>query len=654
MPLREPRQYKSTPSQMMEIQQPGIGGLNLKDLEYEQQVNQSPYMLNMMYRNGSFSKRYGQEIYKEYENKIYSIVIFNDKKIVHSGTKIYIDDEELQGVSLPEKEGLFIKFYLKLYYLIDSKFYQYGREFDEQTSTWSYKWSEMEPYVPTLFNGAEPGKVVKTAEEGESGFAGYPQDAFNLLSNQGVEYYNADGTSKGFYIKGLTDYYDWSIRPTIKIDEVETTAFTLDETNKKITFTTAPVKGYDNVEITWTLKEDALKQDRDRLLKSKYAISYGNSNNTRLFMAGGGDSKYFFSDTYDPTYFPEPNWEIIGRTEDDITGFGLQYNTLFVFKPSEIYSIGSYTNAITDPVTKQTETSEYFLSQLVNAEKGCDAPNTIQLIDNKLTWFSSRYGILTMVSSNILDERNVRVISRNIEKTNNFGVKGILDFNEDLNSIQSADYDNKYFLVFPESGMCFMWDYQISPYYYTSSKEADTKLLDFFLFNNFHVKHFERKIRDEGSGEELIYVSSKEEDSNKLITLNESFSDYKGEAIESYYMTPFLQFGKVEYLKSVSDIYVQTRGDTATRIDMWYYTEETTVGNGIEEPEQIRIGGKIWEHFTWDNFQWFVVNWANTFRRRCSLKKIQMCAFFFKNNETNRDMSISHISLQYRIVKLIK
>ena len=128
-------------------------------------------------------------------------------------------------------------------------------------------------------------------------------------------------------------------------------------------------------------------------------------------------------------------------------------------------------------------------------------------------------------------------------------------------------------------------------------------------------------------------------------------------------MTPFLQFNAVEYLKTVKNIWVQCRGDTASIIDMYYYTDENLTPE--QDPESIRIGGKIWSHFSWDNFEWLVVNWANTFRRKCSLKKIQMVAFYFENvdkydGETliesvaGRDMSITHIGMDYQIVKTVK
>lgn len=651
MPIKEMPQYKSVDYKPLEIPQAGIGGLNLKDLEYEQQLNQSPYMMNMMYRNGSFSKRYGQKTFNTYDNEVYAIEKAYDDIFVHCGSDMLINNEVVFS-GLPETKGVFCKFYHTLYYLVGTKYYQCLKE--KIGDEYEYQFKEVEPYVPTVFNGADPQKEAKDAEEGESGFPGYDQDKLNLLSDKAIELYNADGESFVYYIKGIYEYYDWTIRPTITIDDEPVTDFDMNEEEGTITFKgeTAPPEGYDNVSITWTLKESALKQDGDRLKNSKYSISYGNANNTRLFLGGGGNSKYFYSSPYDATYFPEQNWEIIGRTEDDITGFGLQYNTLFIFKPTEVYSVSTFTNSQYNYATDKSDTVSYFASQLVNSEKGCDAPYSIQLIDNKLTWYSSRYGICTLVSSNILDERNVRVISRNIERTNSYGIKGLLDYKEDLNTIISADYDNKYFLCFPESGMCYAWDYQISPYYYTPSKETDVKILDFFLFDNFHAKQFLNIKGVNGSGVDLIYINL---NVNEIDILNMSFvDDINGEesGINAFYMTPFMQFGAVEYLKNVRDIFVQCRGDTASVIKMYYYTEQSSGGN--DDIEEIRIGGKIWKGFRWDTFQWTTFNHAKAFRRRVSLKKIEMCSFLFKNDEPNRDMSISHLSIFYQVVKPVR
>jgi len=85
---------------------------------------------------------------------------------------------------------------------------------------------------------------------------------------------------------------------------------------------------------------------------------------------------------------------------------------------------------------------------------------------------------------------------------------------------------------------------------------------------------------------------------------------------------------------------------------MRYITEDAPEGE--LEQEQIRIGVKLWDKFNWKSFAYLIINFSNTFRRKCSLKKIQMAGIYFSNNEIDRDMSISHLSFEYQIIKTIK
>lgn len=638
MPIKEMPTFKSVPDKMLEIAQPAIGGINLKDLEYEQDVNQSPYMKNVMYRNGAFGKRFGQEVHSTYGDTLYSGVEFNGDIIVHAGTKIYKYDESGTHIEiasgLPEAEGIFILYAQKLYYLITSGFYCY----DGTT------WASVDPYIPDFIINASPDGTASGDEVEE----------LNVLGLKFHIVYNADGTAT--YNVGNYDtqnIIDWDVDPIIEVDDEETTDFTVDKTNKEITFTNAPQTGEMNVVMTFTMKSDLYQEVREQILSCKYYETFGGTNNSRLFLAGCGNSKYFYTQAYDISYFPDNNFATVGNTAEDISGFGRQYNVLIVFKPKEIYSIYSYTETASTTIIEENYGLEGFRSQLVNARIGCDAPDSIQLVNNLLTWFNSREGICTLVSTNIVDERNVRIISRNIERTNNFGVQGILDLPDDPLTVQSADYNNKYFIAFPTSGLCYMWDYEISPYRYSSTgSETNPRELDWFMFDHFYVRQFLKH------NKALLYLSSHEDFDEDLIKLTAEFYDLDfdgdGEAdpIHSYYMTPFIQFGAVEMLKNVKNIYVQTRGDTASVIDMYYYTDESV--SPEPEPESIRIGGRLWHHFQWDNFQWLVVGWANTFRRKCNLKKIQMASFFFENNEAGRDMSITHIGLQYQLVKYIR
>lgn len=645
MPIKEYPRFKSVPDRLLEIPQPAIGGLDLRDLEYEQEVGKSPYMKNIMYRNGAFGKRFGQEVHSEYSDTIYAEVYYDHNIYVHAGTKIYRYNSSGThtevGSGMPESSGIFIVFAQKLYYLNSNGLYLYDSTF-----------SRVNTYIPELLINCKP--------DGDGG--GDSIDDLNIIGTQFSLVYNGTAGTTAYQVGPYDseDIINWDVTPTIYVNDIETTAFTVNSSTKTINFTTAPGEGDMNVEMVFTIKESVFATLRSEIYSCKYYDTFGGANNSRLFLAGCGKSKYFYSEAYDITYFPENNISVVGNAEEDITGFGRQYNILIVFKPREIYSVYSYTETASTTVIEENIGIENFRSQLVNPRIGCDAPYSIQLVNNYLTWYNSNWGICTLVSTNIQDERNVRVISRNIENTNNFIARGIMFIDEDLDKIQSADYNNKYFIVFPTTGLCYVWDYELQPYTVTSNGETDPSKLPWFLFDRFYVRSFLH------AGRRLVYSCSHENFTNKLIELTSSFSDVNFELeeedgivlpevpIEAYYMTPFFQFGAVEMLKNVRFIYVQCRGDVNSKIDISYYTDDSSQPEKDPEPIMVSGGGSLWKEFSYGNFHWYMNVWGNVFVRKCNLKKVQMASAFFYNNELDKDMAITHIDMQYQLVKKIR
>ena len=121
-PSFKPQSYKT-----YEIPNPGSGGLNIQDLEYNLTSNQSPAMLNRMMRNGSFGKRYGQE------GEIYALGAYRDKVIVHAGTKICSYDKLTRVITelydgLTESAGQFLNFNKNIYYLNGHEFVVYDNK----------------------------------------------------------------------------------------------------------------------------------------------------------------------------------------------------------------------------------------------------------------------------------------------------------------------------------------------------------------------------------------------------------------------------------------------------------------------------------------------------------------------------------------------
>ena len=397
MPLRATPSFAPVAERMFEIAQPGIGGLNLKDLEYEQEPNQSPYMMNMMYRNGAFSKRYGQEVHETFSDTVYDAIYYKDHLIVHCGTKIYQDDEEHQvATSIAEKKGLFCLYNQKLYYICGSIY-----EYDGTT------WGEITPYAPTIVINRHPDPTDN---------AGDPIEPYNMVGTAFKNNFDGDGSSTAFT---LTDTDLAETTPSAVVNNEEWTyddnlsaakTFKINYLTGVVTFVSAPSVGDNNVEITAYIKKDTeWTAWNNRILKSKYYATFGGNNNSRLFLGGNGESFAIYSEVYDATYFPYTNYLRVGNGAEDITGFGQQYNIMAIFKPNEIYSLQYYINTESTTTIDSQVGLGAFSSMSVNNAIGCDCPGTIQLINSQLVWLNSKYGVCTLVSTNIQDERKAAV-----------------------------------------------------------------------------------------------------------------------------------------------------------------------------------------------------------------------------------------------------
>lgn len=588
-----------------EISYPGKGGLNLQDLEYDQVSNQSPNMLNMMYKNGAFGKRYGQSYISEgIGNNILNLGYYKSKVIIHADTKLIsfdIDTKELKelydGVS--ETVGVFINFNKNIYYL-NGDYLVYDGE----------SCKKVEPYAPDLVINRTPDGTYSDLIEN-----------YNRLGSGFKNTFNGDGASTVYVL--TTKELDKDSEVLCEVDGKATTDFTVDYTAGKITFKKAPDKGQNNVVIT---AHKTSQEYIDSILDCRLAVNYGGNNNSRIFLAGGGNSTLYYSDTFDASYFPEMNYIVLGNSETDITGFGEQSDSLMVFKSDSMYRIDYYLN---------DDNEARFTCSIINPKIGCTAPKSIQLINNRLTWLSDIYGVCTLVSTLIENEKNVQVISRNIN--GGYRSSGLMQ-EENLEDCKSVNWNGQYWLAVNDH--IYMWDYTIAPYSDSGKPDYDASRLSWFLFDNFLVKNFVIV------GKDLYYVRN-----NRIVGLNDDFDDF-GEAIHARYQSPLLAFNLPDYLKTVKRIFFQVRANTPSKIKIRYITEEEPEGE--EETEDIEITACIWDGFVWDAFGWDIVNFAKEFPRRCNLKKINLAAVLMTNNEPYRDMSVSNIKFSYIPVKEVK
>ena len=600
-------QIKQTDMQEFTIDQPGVGGLNIADIEYNTLVTQSPDMLNMMYRNGTLAKRFGQVALHTFDETVYAMAKYQNDLYIHSGDTIFkyvISTGETTTVKedMPKQKGMFINFNRYLYYLCNKVFWQY----DGTT------WKEVEPYAPDVVINRKPdGSEADTIED------------YNRYGNAFKNTFNGDGTSKEYH---LTDKDLDEVTPKITVDEKELASdqFSVNYETGVVTFTTAPSKGQNNVVIT------AYKTDGDTsdiLMSCTCWKNYGGANNSRLFLAGNGKSMYYYSEVFDASYFPENNYATVGNPEEDIVGFGDQYDTLIVLKPHEMSSVN---------YSSDDEGNFTFSSKIVNTEMGCDCPNSIQLLDNRLTWLSTVFGACCLESTYIEDERNVNAISRNVN--GNEERKGLLN-EEDLTECVCFKFDGRYFICCP-SGHCYMWDYTNSPWSRNGDPDGSALKLAWFLFDNFY---FTCALEND---KQLFYGRS-----NQLCMLSlDVFTDFN-QTVSCHYQTPILTMSQIDYYKQFKYLSVLTRGDMASTIKIYYMTEED---DRIDEPLPIRIYGRLWKWFNWSTFGYTIAIFGRTVTRRMNIKKFMQLGIMFYNDEHDSNLALSVIKIRWRPMKFIR
>lgn len=179
-----------------------------------------------------------------------------------------------------------------------------------------------------------------------------------------------------------------------------------------------PLPNIDTETITVTAWK-TVKEKRMKICKMRQGTWFGNS---RLFVCGNPDERnlIYWSDVNNPLYFPENNYVYVGDYSQSITAMRRQGELLAVFQENNLHGI---TYSLSD-----SDTYEYAAEVGVDATSvgirvsvisihsgiGCDCPDSVRLVNNRLVWATSDGKVYMLPSVNQYSERNVREISRNI------------------------------------------------------------------------------------------------------------------------------------------------------------------------------------------------------------------------------------------------
>jgi len=592
------------------------GGLSLVEREWKLSASKTSKVLNMWFREGELSKRWGMsylDAAETIETPIFASYKFLYKGFIikHCGTKIYKQNPTTGAITtiysgLTVKKGGFFKFNSNLYYMQSGNFIKW----DGTTA------SIVVPYIPLVIINRTPSGGGTVNEQYNRIGAGF-KNAFNGTGTN-VAYTltdkNLDATPLiGSYNNGV----NW--------DKIEGVDFTVDRPNGLVTWTALQPLGTNNIQVQ-AYKTDA--EARNSILDCLYAIPFGGQNDNRMFVGGNGTGYYYYTGIssvgVDASYWAYNNYNIIGNNDENITGFGNFYEILCIFKNREIYGERYTWNG----------TIGIFDSFRISTDIGCDCPDTLQNVKDNLVWMNTYNGGNILVGTAVESQRNVQPISRNVNPR--------LMKESNLTSASSVTFDGKYWLCVNDK--VYLWDYTISPYVDTGNPDKSAELLSWWYFDNINAYSF---ITD---GQSLFYI-----DRTTAITAtfhttydNLQFYDF-GLGINATYRVPMKDFGGGMYYFDVKKVFVDVRGDTRTNFDITYYTSDDI--NGITEPDPITVGSFSFENFNFDNFTFDVMGAKTTFPLVPNEKNIDLFGFEINNSDPARDMNISNVVISYLIKK---
>ncbi len=318
--------------------------------------------------------------------------------------------------------------------------------------------------------------------------------------------------------------------------------------------------------------------------------SSGLSGGSRLFLSGNSEhpNLLIWSSLNNPLYFPTTNYAYVGDKQKPITAFGKQDDLLVIFKERELYC-SKYIQGST-PTLEELKaqdsidvesTQAMFPMTPIHPEIGCDCPDTICLCENRLVWLNSDGRVYGLFNYSQYNEKNVRVLSKSIERR-------LLPHTSGFKKACAAENGDYYLLLI--EGNIFAMDLSSHGFSYYSSYssderaqravawyEWDIKRESLFLESPAAAPQLIRKGRNifltangEGfDGETTVVFWMKEyaEDEEVRPTID---SGVQTKAIPCCFQTKQFDFSHPERYKRINPFYLQITGEEGKTLNLTY------------------------------------------------------------------------------------
>ena len=303
----------------------------------------------------------------------------------------------------------------------DTHFFGFSNAVYIMNGTQYMKWTgegnavEVEGYIPIIATATPPSGGGKALEEA------------NVLTGKRRQQFSADGEATVFQLAeiGISSVVSVSVAGAAL-----ESGYTVDADAGTVTFEEAPVKGANNVEITY----DTGAGNPDIVRKMRFSETYNGYTDSRVFLYGDGSNVTIYSglDEYgqpSAEYFPALNQIAVDKSNTPITAMVRHYGNLVIYKTDSVFQTTYDTITLADGTVTAA-----FSIRPINRSIGNECMGAVLLVYNnpRSLYEGACYEWKPNYSGGVSDERNAsRISDRVADSMRSFDLSRCVTFDDE-------------------------------------------------------------------------------------------------------------------------------------------------------------------------------------------------------------------------------
>ena len=501
-----------------------------------------------------------------------------------------------------------------------------------------YSYAVGDQSVEALTAGSGYIPLVTISKSPDGGGTSY--EALNMLQPGFYEQFiveSADATKTAFHLSfsGLDDTETkvWLLDSNGNwISKDEGTHYTVDRANGIINFSTAPgvtpLAGEDNVKV---LAYRTVPGYADRVAKCTIGTLFGVGGAAdRLFISGNPDYPNwdFYSEQYNPTYFPDTGYSSLGSAASAIVGYAIINNYLATFKDDFDSSQAVFIREGDLAVDSTTNTSEPAF-KLINTLQGNGvvAPYSFGYLQTE-PLFLTRSGIYAITAQDITGEK--------YSQNRSFYLDGLLTKENGLENAVATVFNDQYILAL--NNKFYILDGLQATRTDRSEPYATRQYVGYYCTNIPTVSIW--------TDDQALWIGTHDGRVCRFATEIEDINSYNddGEAIYACWETPDLD-GKLFY-KNKTFRYFAIRLMKSIRTSVKIWSQKRGNWSFIKEDRQSGLAFDF-NSIDFANFSFSTDRSEKVVHTKVRIKKVDKARFRVENGYVNEPFGLFDLALEY-------